>query len=300
MCRTGSAGPYQTGAHAALRLLEARPDLTLSDPTRLGHRRRVGRVRRCARRRDDRDVQPHVRPFGGLWLPDSGAAVARLRRVRRDCALHAPAGSRGQRGEILAHMIDVSDERGRVAPAVARRLARGREPRRRTTPRGGRCPAGRTGRSPCQDVLALRLRNGGEHLGDLGHGCSSETTFTDSPARISAEAKKWSSSEPSGQGHQHPVAQDQPLRMSGAGPAAAIAATTAAAQPALPRGGERLGQLSDEPVQMAARNAGEARMRQGRAGLLDRHKSADRPRHLDQIDTPRHIDRSVLILGSLR
>jgi hypothetical protein len=86
--------------------------------------------------------------------------------------------------------------------------------------------------------------------------------------------------------------------MSGAGPPAAIPVTTAAVvQPAFPRGGERLGQLSDEPVQVVARNAGEYRMGQGRTGLLDRHKSADRAarRHLDQVDTPGHINPPPLV-----
>jgi len=83
--------------------------------------------------------------------------------------------------------------------------------------------------------------------------------------------------------------------MSGAGPAVAIPATPAAVQPALPCGGEWLSQFSDEPVQMVARNAGEYRMGQGRTGLLDRHKSADRAarRHLDQVDALGHINTAI-------
>lgn len=59
--------------------------------------------------------------------------------------------------------------------------------------------------------------------------------------------------------------------MSSAGPAVALPAAATLVQPAFPGGGERIGQFSDEPVQMVAGDPGEGRMRQGRTGLLDPH-----------------------------
>lgn len=85
--------------------------------------------------------------------------------------------------------------------------------------------------------------------------------------------------------------------MPGAGPAMAVPAASATVQPPFPGGAERVGQFGDEPVQVVAGDAGEDRMGQGRTGLLDRHKSADRAarHHLDQVDTPGLINTPLLI-----
>ena len=100
-----------------------------------------------------------------------------------------------------------------------------------------------------------------------------------------------------GQGAQHPVAQGQGFGVSGAGPAVTIPVAASAVQAPFPGGCEWFGKFGDEPVQVVAGDAGEDRMRQGRTGLLDRHKSVDRAaRHrLDQADTPGHINTPLLI-----
>jgi hypothetical protein len=75
-----------------------------------------------------------------------------------------------------------------------------------------------------------------------------------------------------------------------------VACTPATAiQAGLSGGGERVGQLGDEPIQVVAGDASKDRMRQGRAGLFDRHNQQTvRPATLSIKLTADHINTPLL------